>query len=369
MFLTKTAQAPALAPSDYSDAEVYASELGSVFARSWNVVTSARELAEHGAQIAVEVGAVPVVVRNEEGVLRAYRNVCPHRHALVVRPGKSCLPVLRCQYHGWEFDTNGELCRLPDGRSFAGWKAKGVQLERFRCETAFGLVFVNPEPGTTTLAADWHGIYDALAQQFEGVDLHWTQVTEHDVNWKVVVENAVESYHVPLVHPGTFGNYADEAFHGHVIEPAYTQYHDLKSAPSSFWRMLDRLIFQRAYVQGYAHSHLFPNHLVTLSGFYREWVVVEPLGPRRCRRVGYGFLPNGVRPLLPLGRMLVRELARRTRISADRILDEDSSVWPHVQRGSEASRYRGVLSAREERVTAFQRWLVAQRSTLAEPAS
>jgi phenylpropionate dioxygenase-like ring-hydroxylating dioxygenase large terminal subunit len=361
MFLSHTAERPLFAPSDYSDAETFVSEQKTVFARSWNVVAAEKDLARHGAQLGVEVGGLPVVVRNERGTLRAFRNVCPHRHSQLVKPGHSCADTFKCQYHGWEFAADGALSLLPDGRSFVGWKAKGTQLLPVRCETAFGLVFVNVSEGTTTLAAEWAGIYPELSSHFSGMALQWIQLSEHDVNWKIVVENGVESYHVPMVHPETFVTYQDERFHGHVIEPAYTQYHDLKSSIPLSHLALDMLMFPRQRSYGYSHTHLHPNHLVTYAGFYREWVMVEPLGPSRCRRVGYGFLPSEVRTEFP-ARMFVRELARRTRFGADRILGEDSSVWPSVQRGSEASPFRGVLSVREERVTAFQRWVMERRA-------
>ncbi len=350
MFLTHTAHPHLLEPRDYSSPDMHAAEASGIFARSWNVVAPADHLAHPGDQV-------------DGGILRAFRNVCAHRHSLVAPPGRSCREKFRCSYHGWEYGADGRLSHLPDGTSFRGWKATEARLEVLRCARAFGLVFVNPSPGETSLENDFGSVSADLARHFGGMGFRWIQLTEHDVNWKVIVENAVESYHVPMLHPTTFGNYADEEFHGHVIEPTFTQYHDLKStkpAPPR-WRLLDRTLFRTPRLYGYSHTHVFPNHLITWAGFYREWVVVEPLGPRRCRRVGYGFMPADLRHGGPIGlveRLLVDEMARRTRRSADLILSQDSSVWPSVQRGTESSAHRGVLSAREERVAAFQKWVV-----------
>ncbi|MDB4955815.1 MAG: cbdA 2 [Myxococcales bacterium] len=368
MFQSHTAHSHLLAPRDYSAPEVYAAEQRQVFRRAWNVVASVDQLAKPGQQLAIDIGGIPVLVRNDAGTLRAYRNVCAHRHSLVAPAGFTCQSKLRCQYHGWEYGSDGALSHLPDGSSFKGWKATNARLEQLRCEAAFGLVFVNPTAGSGSLRAEFGSVSPALDQHFVDLSLRWIQITEHDVNWKIIVENAVEGYHVPMVHQQTFVTYQDERFHDHVIEPMFTQYHDLKSAEPARPRdvAIDRLLFRSKRLWGYSHTHIFPNHLLSWAGFYREWVIVEPLGPRRSRRIGYGFMPNDLRAsgaLAPLWRVAVGEIARRTRKMADKILGEDSSLWDSVQRGTEASPHAGVLSAREERVAAFQQWLVAQRDS------
>ncbi len=368
MFLSHDAHPHALAPRDYSAPEVYAAEQVDVFRRAWNAVAAATQLGAHGQQLAVELGGVPVLVRNDKGVVRAYRNVCAHRHSLLAPAGTSCTKQLRCQYHGWEYGLDGKLSHLPDGASFRGWKAKDARLEQLRCDVAWGLVFVSPTPGATTLREDLGAICSELDHQFGDTALAWIQITEHEVNWKVIVENAVEGYHVPMVHQATFGNYAGEEMIEHVIQPTFTQFHDVASrAPARpRIRLLDEILFRSARHYGYSHTHIFPNHCLSWAGFYREWVVVEPLGPRRARRVGYGFFPNNLRAtgvLAPLWRRGVGRIASGTRKMADKILGEDSSLWDSVQRGTEASTFPGVIGAREERVAAFQRWLVAQRAT------
>jgi len=365
MFLSDRAHQHVLAPRDYSAPESFEAEQQGIFRRSWVCVAAREQLAEPGQQLGIDVGGVPVVVRNDGGTIRAFRNVCAHRHSLVARPGFTCRPTLQCQYHGWEYDTEGRLSKLPDGPSFKGWKAAGARLEPLRCETAWNLVFVNATPGDTTLRGDMGALAPELDRHFEGLALHWIQLTEHDVNWKVIVENAVEGYHVPMVHPETFVTYGEERFHHHVIAPEYTQFHDLASQRSDRDRVIDGLLFRSQRLWTYSHTLAYPNHMLSWAGFYREWVVVEPLGPRRSRRIGYGFFPQDLtvsgRLGLPL-RLAVKEIARRTRKMADRILDEDSSLWESVQRGTEASSFAGVISAREERVAAFQRWVVAHRA-------
>src|SRR5262249_29605563 len=129
MFLTHTAHPHHLSTRDYSSEEQFSAEIARVFATSWNVVCAQAELAKDGDQVAKDVGGVPILVRRDGGTLRAYRNVCAHRHTLVAPQGPSCRERLRCQYHGWEYGLDGRLTHLPDGASFRGWKATDARLD------------------------------------------------------------------------------------------------------------------------------------------------------------------------------------------------------------------------------------------------
>jgi phenylpropionate dioxygenase-like ring-hydroxylating dioxygenase large terminal subunit len=367
MFLSQGAHPHVLPPAAYSAPEAFAAEQRGVWPRVWNVVCSESQLAKHGDQFATELGGIPIVVRNDRGTVRAFRNVCAHRHSLVARPGfSSCPEALRCQYHGWEYGSDGRLAKLPDGTSFKGWKATEVRLDSVRCEVAWGLVFVNPSPGSATIREDFGWISTDLDRHFGSTKLYWIKRTEHDVNWKVIVENAIEGYHTPMVHQSTFVSYWPEAKVRHVIEPAFTQFHDLTAMVQPRERLLDQVLFVSPRSYGYSHTHVFPNHLITFSSFYREWVVVEPIAPRRSRRIAYGFFPDDLRFPGRLGlplRLKLEQLARQTRKVADQIFEEDASLWDSIQRGTETSTHAGVLSAREERVAAFQRWVVDRCAT------
>lgn len=352
---------PALGPSAYSSAEHFERERASVFAPAWHLVAAGGALGRPGGQVACEVMGEPVVVRNEGGRLTAFRNVCPHRHSLIVAPGESSAPTLRCQYHGWEFGSDGRLSRLPDGPSFRGFKARNACLEGYAVESLGPLVFVRLTAEGPSLREAFGAAYDTLRPCFEGAELFLQQRTEHDANWKVVVENAVESYHVPLVHPETFREYLAEEFHEHRLEETFSSYRPT-APPSS----RERLAFAGFSLMGlggrarrYQHVHVFPNLLVSLSGIYAELVAAVPLGPERTRREAYGFVPpvDGRNPVARALDLAHRHLTRR---AADRLLVEDSGAWPGVQQGARHSRARGVLGAREERVFHFQRWVAAR---------
>jgi phenylpropionate dioxygenase-like ring-hydroxylating dioxygenase large terminal subunit len=270
-------------------------------------------------------------------------------------------PSLRCRYHGWEFRADGSLAKLPDGASFRGWKAHDACLAQFRVEKLGPLIFVNLSRTAPTLREALGPCYDELALQFAGMSLAIHQRTEHAANWKIAIENAVESYHVPRVHPESFGDYLPEKFHHHELEASFSRYR-----PTSPPSIRERLAFEgfrwmlRAdRAERYQHLHVFPNYLITYSGIYREFVSVLPLSADRCVREAYGFVPADVRrnPLSKALDLTHRSLLRR---AADRLLAEDASVWPFVHEGSRHSQQRGVLSSREERVYHFQRYVAGR---------
>lgn len=360
MFSQPGAVTSPLDASAYVDPAFFERERA-VFRAGWQLVASTHQLERTGDFVSTFIGDVPVLVRNDEGTLRAWVNVCPHRGSLLESPGCGHRETLRCQYHGWAFGSDGRLSRLPDGASFKGFKAAGVGLTPVRVETLGALVFARLDDGGS-LADQLGGLAPELQAHY-GRPLRPLRRTDTvvDVNWKVIVDNAVESYHVPIVHPETFERYRAPELHGHVLAPTYTRYLDLE--PWSTTRqgtalgLFARLLLRERTDQRNTHAHLFPNLLFYYGDLYCDAVTLTPLGPRQTRISAWMFTPAGLRsralePLSQAWRLFIDR-------TIDRIAGEDRNLWPAVQRGldTKPSR-RATLGAREERVTAFHRWLV-----------
>src|SRR5215471_14425575 len=109
-----------LPPAAYHDEAFFRREREALFAPAWHPVCLAAEVARPGDYFAAEAGGKPVLVHNVEGSVRAFVNVCAHRHSLLVPSGRSQAERLKCQYHGWEYGPEGRVRRIPDGRSFKG---------------------------------------------------------------------------------------------------------------------------------------------------------------------------------------------------------------------------------------------------------
>ena len=133
----------ALQPDLYVDPVALAREQEAIFARSWQLGGHVSDLAEPGRFLTVQVGAESVlVVRGDDGELRAFRNVCRHRAARLREGRGDCGKAIRCPYHGWTYRTDGSLIGVPEGRGFPGLDKKELGLLTARVETFAGLVFV-----------------------------------------------------------------------------------------------------------------------------------------------------------------------------------------------------------------------------------
>ena len=361
-----------LPPAAYTDAEWFARERREIFGRGWHPFCLASQVATEGAQFAGEILGVPVVVLNRDGKLFALRNVCAHRHSQIVpdgpqRGGKT----LRCQIHGWEYDESGSLARMTDGRSFKGFKAGGLCLPSFRVEQAGPLVFVNLTPDGPTFR-EHLGSFSTEFQRFYGDLRHvGTWRIESPVNWKVIVENAVESYHVPMVHPETFQDYRSEELHDHALEPTYSRYGDLlpyageKGLESLGFRVYTRLLIKRPTFQRFTHVNVYPNHLLYFGDIFSGFNVVEPLGPERTRVTFHSFVPRDIH--WGWAGRLLQDLSMRVFLRmGKRIAQEDIDRWPPVQEGLRNAVFPGILSCREERVYGLQRY-VAERLGMPVP--
>lgn len=362
-----------LPPEAYFDPLWHEREQAVIFRSAWNYFCRFEQIARHWDRFAASVCGTPVVVINHRGDFFALENVCAHRHSQIVADGSGHAEKLRCQIHGWEYAPSGVLSHLPDGRSFIGVKANEFCLRRYRVERCGPFIFVNLslegssfEAHLGGFAAEFHSFYDEVRHV-------GTWVSEHTVNWKIPVENAVESYHVPMVHPSTYENYRAEELHDHRLEPTFTRYGDLlpyeaeKSLEALGFRVYTRFLIRGATFSRFSHVHLFPNCLLYFGDVFRNLTIVEPLGPEQCRFTTVGFVPRGIRGGWA-GRVL-QDLSMIVFLAMGRkIIREDMRLWPPVQQGLKRSRHQGVLGAREERVFAFQQF-IAQRVVTAESST
>ena len=140
---------PLIPTGRYVDPAFHDLERSHLFARSWLFVGHESEWPEAGCYSQyTRSGAPIVVVRGEDGVLRAFYNACRHRGAPVTRDACGTARRLTCQYHSWSYGTDGELKAVPDARSFAGLDTGQLGLVPVRCESWEGWVFVNEDVRT-----------------------------------------------------------------------------------------------------------------------------------------------------------------------------------------------------------------------------
>src|SRR5262249_54300149 len=145
----------------------------------------------------VEICGEPLLVRNCSGELRAFQNVCAHRHSMLTAAPRGHSERMRCQYHGWQYDDDGRPGSVPAAPSFGPINRGETGLRRFRAASCGRLVFVSlAETGTTLRDALGDRTCAVIEQAFSDdfVEVA-TWSIDHAANWKIPVENALESYH------------------------------------------------------------------------------------------------------------------------------------------------------------------------------
>lgn len=189
----------------YTDPAVLRLEQERIFRRAWQYVGRQDEVPEAGSFVAAQVGDVPVVVvRDDEGVLRAFLNVCRHRGSLVCE-GSGRRATLQCPYHAWTYGLDGRLVAAPRFSREGGTAPEELGLITVQLDTWGPLVFVNPDPDAGPLADFLDDVPERIAGA--GIDLGALRFLtraefEFDANWKISAENFLECYHCPTAHPG-----------------------------------------------------------------------------------------------------------------------------------------------------------------------
>ena len=194
-----------LAPIYYTDPRAFEIEKREVFRKSWLFAGHESQIAMPGDHLPVRVGGQPLVLlRDRDGCVRAFFNVCAHRGMTVVhRPG--CSKTLKCPYHGWVYDLTGRLVAARNTAQMESFETAPYALKEVRVELHQGLVFVNLDADARDLAQTIGPIFDDIADLgLEPAKFRLGKVVDYplNTNWKIAIDNFVECYHCPVAHPG-----------------------------------------------------------------------------------------------------------------------------------------------------------------------
>jgi carnitine monooxygenase subunit len=314
----------------YWDPAVFEREKEAIFYRTWWYAGHMEDVREPGAYMtATVVDQEVVIVRGRDGLLRAFYNVCSHRaHRLL--DGKGRRTVIVCPYHNWSYETDGgfKTARGIDGVCDFDREAAG--LKPVRVEALENLLFVNLDPNAAPLAGTAADMTrDMLAHCPDLPRLtcaHSVQV-ETGANWKALVDNDLESYHVTCAHPALADLLDYSTFK--VWEHAWSTSHamDNTKGDNQAYRVSESDVVKRAI-----YTWLWPNTAFFISPGRANVAVFQmiPKAPERTvQRWDFYFedkTPNQ---------------AERAMIdyTVDILIPEDSALCENVQRGLRSRGY------------------------------
>ncbi len=352
----------------YVDPAVAAREQQAIFERSWQLAGHVADVAEAGSYLTARAGAESVlVIRGEDGELRAFRNVCRHR-ATRLREGRgTCGKALRCPYHGWTYRTDGRLIGVPEGRGFPGLKKADLPLLPARVEVFSGLVFVNLDADAAPLRDSLDGLEARLAPYgLERLERFTESTSRQPANWKIVADNYLEGYHVPIAHPGLmrlldYQRYTVEVGEGYVFFEA-----PLRDKPSGnrLERAYQRLVrpmpgLTAADTRVWRYIYLWPNTTIDLYPDQVTTWQINPDGIDATHDVYACY--RAERPNAAMRG--VQRLNQRLNIA---VADEDAELVARVQAGMGGGGWvPGPLGEREAGVA----WFAAQVRQALEAAA
>jgi len=264
---------------------------------------------------------------------------------------------ITCGYHGWEYDRDGVVCKIPGGEHFKSMKAREFVLDRVRVETLGRLIFValddHTPPLTEFLGAEMCRRLEYTFRQAVRPVAHWT--VDYQCNWKILIENTLEDYHISAVHGATAGDTPPYEQISHALEEKYNIYENRRAdfdSKSMHW--LARTL--RADAQFTYFQYLsYPSLIFAATPLTSHLHLLTPTSATTCRAritVLLAGAESGV-----TGRLLRRLITPSVIKVAKRFVEEDRVICNQVQLGIAAARYPGVLGRREERVHAFQEYV------------
>ena len=340
---------PPLPAGRYSDPAFFELEREALLRRAWTWAAHVDELPAVGSWVVSRRTGVPIlVIRGEDGTIRAFYDTCRHRGAPVAR-GESGTAngALVCGYHGWTYRLDGTLRSVTDARDFVGLDTAGLGLVPVRCDRFGPFVFVCEDPDAEPLAtflepaARWlrHLALDELRLVHRGR-------VEVPGNHKVVLENFLEAYHFRLLHRQTTHRIFD---HLGTNVHLWRNGHSMMLSPHRRAGWIDPGAKGMPEIRGsteidrdYNASHVvFPNIVFPVSSTGVPAVLVWPLAVDRTLMEVMWFAPLAEGERDPLW-------ARRI-ANFDRIVEEDVEFVGPIQESIVSPGFRGVPLGYQER--------------------
>jgi choline monooxygenase len=345
----------------YVDRRIADLELQTVFSKTWQMIGRIDLVEEPGQFITARVADEPIVaVRGNDGVLRAFYNVCRHHAAAVVTQPCGQAQLLHCSYHGWNYGLDGSLKGMPEFDGVKNFERQQNGLVPVKVEVWEKFVFINLDPHAEPLAP-FLGELVKRAAPLGLAKLNFFDTRVYDIacNWKVFVDNYLDGgYHVPHLHKGLssvldYKEYTIENEDRHCLQssPMVSSEED---AATGATRKGDRAWYFWQY----------PNLMINCYQGYMDTNLVIPIDVDHCRVI-FDFYFDDVSDAR-------REYNLQSVSVGARVQDEDLGICEHVQRGLKSRAYgAGRLSVRREAgEQLFHRLLAADlRASLTQGAA
>ena len=251
----------------YSDPEYFAVEMDRVLRPSWQVVCHVSDIPNPGDYHVLDfIGESVIVIRGDDGVIRAFANVCRHRASRLVDGPSGCAKKLVCPYHAWTYDNDGRLSGVPMKSDYPTLDTATHGLAPVDADIWRSFIFIRLA-GNGPRVAEMMGCYDAEVAPYRFEDMRAigrVTLRPRTVNWKNIADNYSDGLHIPVAHPGLTRLFGRD---GYCIEAAThvdKMWGTIVDRPSSN-------ISERAYQTFLPHMDHLPADRQKLWLYYKLW--------------------------------------------------------------------------------------------------
>ena len=352
------AEARSLPAAAYASEAVYAAEVEHIHRKTWFIAGRVDEWPHPGDYRAIDtVGGPVLVVRDAEGMLRAHANICRHRGAKLLS-GQGNTRSISCPYHAWLYRLDGSLAGAPAMAGTPGFDKAHWGLLPVRLEIWGGFVFLNFSSDAPALLSDLGNLPPLLAShRLEEMVCVWRVEIEARCNWKLLVENASETYHTGTVHAVTVG--AQKS----VTLPVAGEWSGIQVlSTGSIAVMGDAPVLPQIEGlsaqarQGTFFVCLHPVTQLAVAQDCAWWLHMQPLAADRTRLTVGGCFPKSATE-----RPDFAALAQPYYERWEKVAREDAGILEHVQAACGSPLFQpGPLSWRDDVVHAFGQWVLGR---------
>lgn len=334
------AKAHTLPSSYYLDAEILEREKRAIFWKTWQVVGYREQVMKPGDYFTFDLTGEPLlIVRETNGRLRGFYNVCRHRAG---PPAEGCgsRKVFRCGYHGWTYDLDGRLLNAPEMQGVCDFRPEDFSLCPVQVAEWGGLVFVNLDGQAESLAS-WLGELPHQTEKFGLERLRFFRQKDYvmECNWKVYIDNYMEGYHLPSVHPGLNRELDYSAY-----EVTLYDHYSLQTSPIRSPENEDTAIRRYKRRDGDMAAEyywIYPNWMLNCYPDNMSLNIVLPIGHQKCVAMFLWFFEES---------RLNTDIPETTYNFSDEIQSEDGHICEVVQKNLRSQSYdRGRYSVKQEK--------------------
>lgn len=324
----------------YQDPEILVLEREKIFLNTWQAVGRADFVRKNGDYFVCEIQGEPIVVaRGNDGLLRAFSNVCRHRAGPVATDAGN-RTSLQCRYHGWTYGLDGKLLAQPEFEGVQDWDKSKVSLPSFPLETWGPLIFVHLGTDPIPLRDMFGNIPSEVEANGFSIDqLKFAERRDYTIqcNWKVYIDNYLEGYHIPMVHPGLFKELDYERYRVNTF-----RYYSAQDAPMKPTQAADHDRRYAGAKTAALYYWIFPNLMISVYPDHLHSTVVLPLGADKTLTIFEWFFRK-------FDSDEQHSASRKTIKFTEEVQQQDIAICEAVQRGLQSHTYdQGRYSVKRE---------------------